>query len=122
MNTKLFNKISNLAFHGFYDPSKKLVTVHFFNERENKSDIIAYLLPSMTWDIREIINESSTLYPDCEVVTISHKCIGIENYGSPFDEFVRLGLEKLAKKVHGESVNLSQIDPMFEILETNEYK
>jgi hypothetical protein len=122
MNAEFLNKISNLTFYGFYDPSKKLITVHFFNEHENKPDIIAYLLPSMTWDVREIVNESSTLYPDCEVITISHKCLGIENCGSPFDEFVRLGLEKLAREVHGKDVGLSKIDRMFEILENNEYK
>ncbi len=121
MNTALFNKLSNLTFYGFYDPSKKLVTVHFFNQRNNKADIIAYLMPSMSWDIREIVEESSTLYPDCEVVTIMHKCIGTEEHDSPFDEFVRLGLKKMAEEVHGKDINLAEVDLMFEILEKNEY-
>jgi len=121
MNTELLNKISKLAFYGFYDPSKNIITVHFFNEQENKSDVIAYLLNDMSWDVREITNETSTLHNDHESITIFHNCLGLEKINSQFDTFVRLGLEKMAKEVHGEDADLTKIDIMFEIFKKNEY-
>lgn len=121
MNIKLLNKLSDLTFYGFFDPSKGLVTVHFFNEENDKPDIIAYLLPNMSWDVREIIKEISWLKDDKEIVHIFHKSLGIQDSDSEFDKFVRLGLTKMAEEIHGKDINLTEIDTMFKILENNKY-
>ena len=75
MEMYILSKLSGLAFYGFYDPSKKMVTVHFFNEQKDKPDIIAYLTKNMQWDVREIIDEVSVLGTECEYITISHKLL-----------------------------------------------
>ena len=116
----LLNKISGLAFFGFYEPYKKLVTIHFFSE-EDKPDVIAYLRRDMSWDIRQIVEEQSELLDDKEVVTILHEPLGIEEMGSTFDEFVRTGLASMAKESHGEDVALTNLSPMFSIFENNSY-
>jgi hypothetical protein len=122
MIPEIFNKISKLTFYGFYDPSKGMVTVHFFNEEESKSDIIAYLNSDMSWDVREIISETSMLYGNCEIVTIKHNVLGIQKHGDTFDKFVRTGLKKMAEKVHGEDIDLAEKDKMFKILFSNSYE
>jgi len=121
MITEIFNKINNLAFRGYYDPSKNTVTVHFFNEEENKLDIIAFLNHDMSWDVREIISETSVLYGHCEVVTIKHNVLGIQEFGGTFDKFVRTGLIKMAEQEYGEDVKLNEKDKMFEILFNKSY-
>ncbi len=122
MDLELLNKLSKLTFCGFYDPSKKMVTVHFFNEQENKADIIAYLKSDMSWDVREITDEISVLEDDCEKVIIKHNRLGNQEKGSNFDKFVRVGLVEMAKQTHGENVDLEQRDKMFRILNNNTYK
>ena len=123
MGIELLNKLSKLTFYGFYDPSKGIVTVHFFNQQEpDKPDIIAYLNKDMSWDVREITDEQSTLYDDREEVVIKHKPIGIEQSGSDFDKFVRVGLDALGKQMHGEDAVLEEKDRMFRILKNNSYK
>jgi len=121
MDTKILNKLSELIFCGFYDPSKQMVTVHFFNETNNKPDIIAYLLKDMTWDVREIVDEVSELQNDKEIITIHHKLLGIEDCDSQFNSFVRLGVTKFAQSVHGDDANLLEKDIMFRIFEDNSY-
>lgn len=121
MTPDLFNRLANLSFYGYLEPFKKIVTVHFFNEKEDKPDVIAYLKPDMSWDVREITSEESTLSDTAEVITVHHKRISTEPKDSPFDEFVRLGLKKMAEQVHGEEVNLAKIDPVFEVLENDSY-
>ncbi|KKM66238.1 hypothetical protein LCGC14_1483200 [marine sediment metagenome] len=122
MNIQLLNRISNLNFYGFYDPSKELVTVHFFNEKENKPDVIAYLRHDMSWDVREIVKEQSILYDNKEVITILHKPLGIESTGEAFDEFIRLGLTKMAIEMHGEDTKLSEVDIVFMVFKNNSYE
>ena len=122
MNTQLLNRISNLNFYGFYDPSKKLVTVHFFNEKENRPDVIAYLRHDMSWDVREIVEEQSILYDNKEVVTILHEPLGVESAGEAFDEFIRLGLTKMAIEMHGEDIKLSEVDIVFRVFKNNSYE
>lgn len=121
MEEELLGKLSDLTFYGFYDPSKDMITVHFFNEGNKKSDIIAYLKHDMSWDVREITNENAELYDDREVITISHNPVCVEPKDSKFDEFVRLGLYKLAEEVHGEGADLPTIDRMFEVLDAGSY-
>ncbi len=121
MEMKILNKLSNLAFYGFYYPSKQMVTVHFFNEQEDKSDVIAYLTKDMSWDIREITDEVSILEPYCEYITVSHDPLGVYPHDGPFDNFIRKGLTKMAQEVHGKDANLSELDKMFEVFENNSY-
>lgn len=121
MDVTLLNKISNLTFVGFYNPAGDLITVHFFNEASDKPDIMAYLQKDMSWDVREVLSEQSTLYPTHEEVVIKHRRVGVESTGSKLDEIIRAGLEKMARQVHGDDVNLPDVDKMFEILEKNSY-
>lgn len=121
MDIKLLNKLSDLTFYGFYDPSKSMVTVHFFNETNDKPDMIAYLREDMSWDVREIVDEVSELQSDREVVTILHEPLGIESYGSQFDDFVRLGVTKVAQEVYGDDVNLAEKDVVFRVFDNNSY-
>lgn len=121
MDTKLLNKLSGLTFYGFYDPSKSMVTVHFFNEANDKPDMIAYLRNDMSWDVREIVEETSELQSDREIVTILHKLLGIEGPGSQFDDFVRLGVTKVAQEVYGNDVNLAEKDMVFRVFDNNSY-
>ena len=122
MDNSILQKISNLAFYGFFDPSKNMVTVHFFNEESEKPDIIAYLRHDMSWDVREITGEVSVLNDNYETVTILHNCLGFQANRSVFDEFVRKGLIKMAEEAHGNDVELTSIDRMFEVFEKNSYE
>lgn len=110
------NKLTNLTFYGFYDPSKDMVMVHFFNSKESKPDIVAYL-NNKQWDVREIVSETAHLYDHTEVINIRHNPLCKEDMGSKFDEFVRKGLYAMAKETHGEDVDLPKLDKMFAILE-----
>lgn len=121
MDIPLLNKISDLTFYGFINPANNIVTVHFFNEQNDKPDIIAYLRRDMSWDVREIVDEISELKEDREVVEILHEPLGIEEHNGKFDKFVRLGLTKMAEEVHGDDVKLEDIDPMFMVFKDNSY-
>jgi hypothetical protein len=122
MDLELLNKLSNLSLYGFYDPSKGLVTVHFFNQGDViKSDIIAYLKRDMSWDIREIVEERSTLYDDREEVVIQHKVLCIEPKFGQFDKFVRSALIGAYEKAKKEIINLESADKMFAILLSYSY-
>ena len=102
MDIELLNKISTLNFQGYYDPSKQMVAVHFFNSQADKSDIIAFLNRDMSWDVREIISETSTLYADKEIIVVEHKSISTQPKGSDFDNFVRVGIESMDREFFGE--------------------
>jgi len=117
----LLSKISNLTFLGFYDKSKNMVTVHFFNEENEKPDIIAYLRHDMAWDVREITGEVSVLNDDYENITILHNCLGCQAHGSVFDQFVRKGVTQMAKEIFGDDVKLSEKDRVFDVFEKNSY-
>lgn len=116
---KLINKISGLTFNGFYDITKDMIIVHFFDN--NNLDTIAYLKNDMSWDVREISDERSVLKDDREIITIIHKNKQVREAGSDFDILVREGLIGMAKQQYGADTNLSDIDKMFKILEDNSY-
>lgn len=120
MDIELINKISNLTLYGYYDPSKDMVVVHFFNKDEDKSDILAYLKRDMSWDVREVLNEKSQLLADKEIVEISHKNLGIYTKDSKFDQFVRNSLTKMYSDPNGDKP-LRDLNKMFRILEDNQY-
>lgn len=113
MNNDFINKISNLTLLGYYDESKDLIVVHFFNKDEDKPDIVAFLKRNMDWDVREIISEKATLFPDKEIIEIQYKQIEIFKQNSKFDKFVRSSLEKTAEQ--------NKQIKMFEILKMGKY-
>ena len=113
-------KLSNLSFLGYYDSSKGLVVVHFFNKDENKNDIIAYLKGNMSWDVREVISETSVLMDSYETITIKHELIGQYDKDSNFDKFVRKGLTKMAEE-NNPDLELEDVDKMFTIFKRNSY-
>ena len=120
MNQELLSKLSNLALYGYYEPSKDMVIVHFFNKDEDKADVIAYLKRDMSWDVREITSEKSTLLADKELVEIQHTCVGMYEKGSKFDQFVRTALLKVFS-AQEDKTPLREKNKMFRILEDNRY-
>lgn len=116
MDIELLNKITKLTFYGYYDPSKNQVAIHFFNQQETKPDVIAFLNRDMSWDIREIISETSVLYDDKEIITVEHKKICTQQKDSDFDKFVRVGLKEMALQIYGEEAKLEEKDKTFVIL------
>jgi hypothetical protein len=121
MSVNIFDRISGLTFYGFYDPSKDMITVHFFNEDNSKPDIMAFLRKDMSWDVREILSEKSELTFDKEVVTIEHTPLCKYPPGSDFDKFVRKGLAEMAKQAEEKKNNLIKNDYMLHVLEKNSY-
>lgn len=120
MDMELLNKLSNLTLYGYYEPSRDMVMVHFFNKDEDKSDVIAYLKRDMSWDVREIVGEKSQLFDDKETIEISHSKLGIYNKDSKFDQFVRNALLKVFSGQDDERP-LRERNKMFRILEDNRY-
>jgi hypothetical protein len=120
-DSKLLNKLSKLNFISFFDPSKDMVVVHFYNEEENKKDIIAYLLPSMSWDIRQVEKESSKLFVDKEIVTIHQKVLAFEPKDSLFDKMVRKGIAAQAKSEDVDIENDSNLPKLYHIIKNNSY-
>ena len=120
MDIELVNRLSNLTLYGYYEPSKDMVIVHFFNKDEDKSDVIAYLKRDMSWDVREIVSEKSQLLPDKELVEITHSSLGVHNKESKFDQFVRNALLKMFSGQQDETP-LREKNKMFRILEDNRY-
>jgi hypothetical protein len=121
MSNKIFERISNLSMYGYYDPSKDMVIVHFFNEEDNKFDVIAYLKRDMSWDVREVIGESSMLNKDSESITINHNLLGIYEKGSRFDALIREGLEGIAQEIYEDGTNFADKNKLFAILDSNSY-
>jgi len=121
MDIELLNKLSGLQVYGYYDISKNMVCVHFFNQKESKPNLIAFLNRDMSWDLREIVSEVSILYDDKEVITVEHKALETQKKDSDFDKLIRSSLIESAKRTHGEDADLEKEDFMFSIL-NNGYK
>ncbi|MFA5024259.1 MAG: hypothetical protein WC523_04845 [Patescibacteria group bacterium] len=98
-----------------------MVCVHFFNQKESKPNLIAFLNRDMSWDLREIVSEVSILYDDKEVITVEHKALETQKKDSDFDKLIRSSLIESAKRTHGEDADLEKEDFMFSIL-NNGYK
>lgn len=128
MDEDFINKITNLTFAAYYNPSTELVCVHFFNKESDKNDIIAYLQKSMNWDVREITKEVTELDPDepdiySEVTKVYHNKIGIFPPESKFDRFMRRAIVSLAQATIDNEEALDVIDgKVIEILEHNCYE
>jgi hypothetical protein len=89
MTPELIQRLAGLSLIGYYDPSLKLVCVHFYQTNSDKKDMIAYLQPNSYWDLREIDGEHTQLFDDHEEVHIRHNKVGLFEHGSKFDEFLR---------------------------------
>jgi hypothetical protein len=85
----ILSKISELNINGYYDSSNGYVVVWFHNSIKDKPDIVAYLQSDMSWDVREVVKETSTIYSDCEVVEMKHSSLGQHLLDSDFDKIVR---------------------------------
>lgn len=116
MDIELLNKISNLSFYGYYDPSGNKVVVHFFNKEVSKPDVIAFLKRDMSWDVREIVSETSVLNDSGEIITVVHKQICNQLKNSDFDKYVRAGLISMAKETYGKDAKLEEKAKIFDIL------
>lgn len=120
---ELVNKIANLAFGAFYNESLDRVVVHFFNKDENKPDVVAYLLPNLAWDVREIVDEISELDPMeqdgflGENITITHERLGIYSKGSDFDVFMRSAIEGMSNQEELNTIDSRVLD----ILDSDSY-
>ena len=121
MNETIMEMISGLTFLGYYDPSKGMVVVHFFNkDEEDKNDVIAYLKGDMSWDLREVVSETGVLMDEYESITIKHKLLGCFAKDSDLDKLIRSGTTKMAKEKHPD-VDLEEVDKMFLIFNRNAY-
>ena len=121
MDIKLVNKISNMTITGYYDASSKLVVAWFFNSDGDKADLVAYLNPSMSWDLREVISETSVITDDRETVEILHKSLGLHAPGSDIDNILRKSLAALIEGFEDEGVDSPETQLMKNVLEQSSY-
>jgi len=122
MEIEILNMISNASINGYYDPSIGFVVVWFHNMGEDKSDLVAYLLPGMNWDLREVVSEKSTLEVDREIIEIKHSPIQVFGKGSEFDKTVRKILNQLIEYSLNENEKpSSRLEMMKIVLDNNSY-
>jgi hypothetical protein len=119
---EILNMISNASINGYYDPSLGLVVVWFHNVKDDKPDLVAYLMPGMNWDLREVVSEESELFVDEEVIKIKHSPIEVFEKDSSFDQTVRKILNQVidhsSKEGGGQSPRLEM---MKVVLDNNSY-
>lgn len=115
------NKLAELSIMGYYDPSSKLVVAWFYENEGRKSDLVAYLLPNMHWDLREVIEETSALETDREFIEIKHKCLGMHGPDSDIDNIIRKSLGAIIEQSEKDEINSSNSAIMKIILEKNSY-
>jgi len=118
---EILNRLTNLVPHGYYDVSKDMVVVHFFSDGGNKSDVMAYLKRDMTWDVREVASEKSTLLWDRESIEILHNPIAICEKGGKFDKTLRDLLFKIEAQNTTDKRPFRERNKLFQILEDNKY-
>ena len=121
MEIELMNKLSELSITGYYDPSSKMVVAWFYGEEGLKSDLVAYLLPTMQWDLREVLEEKSKLEADKEVIEISHKRLGIHGPKSDIDNLLRKALMAIIEQSEEDKNLSSGLTMMKIVLENNSY-
>jgi len=114
----IISKISELNINAYYEPSNGYVVVWFSNSNIDKSDIVAYLQSDMSWDVREIIKESSTVYTDYEVVKIQHSPLGKYELDSNFDKVVRPMIDKMIESAENIPENVIKVK---QILDRHSY-
>ena len=94
MDKAIMEKLGNMSLLGYYDEDLKMLCVHFFGDGGRK-DLMAYLKSDYSWDLREVVRETATLYDDKEVVEITHNRLAVYDTNSPFDKMVRSALQKM---------------------------
>lgn len=94
MKSELINRLSGLSILGYYDDSLKMLCVQFF-DNAGTQDFMAYLLPNLSWDLREVISETTELLKNKQVVVIKQKAIDVFVPDSWIDKMIRSTLKKL---------------------------
>jgi len=90
MDLDVLSKLAELSCLGWLDPSNGYVTVSFFNNlKDDKADMVAFLNQDMSWDLREVLGETSTVNETSEVVVINHTLVGVFEMNSEFDVLLR---------------------------------
>lgn len=108
MDAELLNRLGALQLYAFFDESKNMLTIHFINEEENKPDLMAYMLFNKSWDVREVINETSQLTDDKDIVEIHQNRVGIFEQDSSFDKLVKKAIQEISD-TQEESETLTQV-------------
>jgi len=98
-----------------------MIVVHFFSDSGDKSDVMAYLKRDMSWDVREVVSEKSTLLWDRESVEILHSPIAICEKGGKFDRTLRDLLFKIEAQNDTDKRPFRERNKLFQILEDNKY-
>jgi hypothetical protein len=98
MTKELVDKLTNLSVLGYYDKDLKMLCAHFFGD-EAKHDLIAYLKPDLTWDLREVLSERTELTDIGATVSITHASLGQFEAGSKFDYFIRATLKQSLESI-----------------------
>jgi len=121
MNLDLMNRLSDASISGYYDPTLKLVVVWFYND--DKPDLVAYLQHDMSWDLREVIGETSTLTDTGETIVVSHQVLDPQPPKSDFDNLVRSAIDRsLEDGIKEEAVGSVRLEMMKMILDANSYR
>ena len=108
---------------GWLDPSNGLITVSFFNnERSDKPDMVAFLKQDMSWDLREVLGETSTINETSEVVVINHALVGVFEKDSDFDVLLRKMLKSNVDEMRKDDmfIPVAVVD-MEKVLRDNRY-
>ena len=71
MEIEILNMISSASINGYYEPSLGLIVVWFHNIDNDKPDLVAYLQHDMSWDLRRVLEEKSTLHENKEIIEFS---------------------------------------------------
>lgn len=121
MKLDLMNKLSDMSIMGYYDPSSKMVVAWFYSNEGEKADIVAYLLPTMKWDLREVVEEKSTIETHREVIEIKHNRLGVYDKDSDLDNVLRKALKALIEQNEEDGNDSSGLTMMKIVLENNSY-
>jgi len=120
VDTKMINLLSGTKIIGYYDEDCELVIAWFYSE--DKSDMVAYLKPDMSWDMREITGEKSEIFDDREVVVITHAPVGLWDKDSSTARFIKKALDEYVRQSEEEDELVSSLSLMKVILENNSYE
>lgn len=110
-----------MSIMGYYDPSSKMVVAWFYSNEGEKADIVAYLLPTMKWDLREVVEEKSTIETHREVIEIKHNRLGVYDKDSDLDNVLRKALKALIEQNEEDGNDSSGLTMMKIVLENNSY-
>lgn len=115
------NKIANSELNGYYDQSLEMIVV-YFHKTDDGRDLVAYLNKNMSWDLREISKESSTLYNDHEEVIIDHNSLGHYAMGTDLDNAIRTVLKNVVAHLKENNKSDDNTKLIEKVLANNSYK